>query len=212
MPADRVPVPLPDLTDARGDPAAALAALAEVIRAHRGCGFEPCETCLHPVAGEGSPTADVMVVGEAPGASEDKTGRPFVGRSGQLLDLLLAEAGLARADVFIANVLKARPPGNRDPKPAEVAHQRPWLELQLAIVRPRVLVPLGRHALKHFAPEAKISEVHGTLIEREDRALYPMYHPAAALHNQSLRETLFADARGLLGALERLRGRAEPAG
>jgi DNA polymerase len=143
-----------------------------------------------------------MLVGEAPGASEDKQGRPFVGRAGKLLDQLLAEAGLARDEVFITNVVKARPPGNRDPRAPEVAHHMPWLEQQLALIRPRIVIPLGRHALAHFAPGQKISDVHGTLIVEADRRLVPWLHPAAALHNQGLRETLFADARALPGVLE----------
>ena len=178
-----------------------LEALAAEIRAHRGCGFEPCETCTNPVPGEGSPVAEVMLVGEAPGAKEDETGRPFVGAAGRLLDALLAEAGLARADVFITNVVKARPPGNRDPRAAEVAHSLPWLEAQLALIQPRLLVPLGRHALARFAADAKISEVHGQVVERDGRRLFPMYHPAAALRNPRLRETLSEDARALRAAL-----------
>jgi uracil-DNA glycosylase family 4 len=178
-----------------------LEALALEIRTHRGCGFEPCETCTNPVPGEGRADADVMVVGEAPGATEDSCGRPFVGRAGQLLDSLLAEAGLERADVFITNVLKARPPGNRDPRAAEVAHSMPWLEAQLALVQPRLVVPLGRHALKHFAPGARIGEVHGTVLHARGRALFPLYHPAAALRSTMLRERAFADARALRRAL-----------
>jgi len=178
-----------------------LDAIAEEIRTHLPCGFEPCETCTNFVPGEGRADADVVIVGEAPGASEDKAGRPFVGRAGKLLDLLLEEAGLAREDVFITNVVKARPPGNRDPRADEVAHHWPWLERQLAVIRPKLLVPLGRHALARFAPDAKISEVHGTALGGEP-ALFPLFHPAAALHRQALRETLFADARALRAALE----------
>ena len=152
--------------------------------------------------GEGSPTAAVMLVGEAPGASEDKQGRPFVGRAGKLLDQLLGEAGLVRADVFITNVVKARPPGNRDPKATEVAHHLPWLEQQLALIQPSVVIPLGRHALAHFAPGRKITEVHGTLIVERERRLVPWLHPAAALRNRDLRETLLEDARALPGILE----------
>jgi len=175
-----------------------LEAIAREIRAHRGCGFEPCETCTRLVPGEGPPTARVVVVGEAPGAREDATGRPFVGPAGKLLDVLLAEAGLAREAVFITNVVKARPPGNRDPRADEVAHHRPWLEAQLAVIEPELVVPLGRHALRHFAPEARIGEVHGT---RVGERLFPLYHPAAALHDPRLRETLLADARALGAAL-----------
>jgi uracil-DNA glycosylase family 4 len=149
------------------------------------------------VPGEGDPDADIMIVGEAPGASEDKQGRPFVGRAGKLLDELLAEAGLGRSDVYITNVVKARPPGNRDPRADEVAHHMPWLEAQLALIQPRLIVPLGRHALAHFSDSAKISDVHGTEITERGRTLFPLYHPAAALHNQSLRGTLFEDARAL---------------
>lgn len=155
------------------------------------------------VPGEGSPTADVMIVGEAPGASEDRQGRPFVGRAGRLLDELLAAAGLERGDVYITNVVKARPPGNRDPRAGEVVHHMPWLETQLALVQPRLVVPVGRHALAHFSDGTKISEVHGTAVTERGRELFPLYHPAAALHNQALRETLFDDARALRAELDR---------
>ena len=148
-----------------------------------------------------------MLVGEAPGASEDEQGRPFVGRAGMLLDELLAEAGLEREDVYITNVVKARPPGNRDPKAGEVAHHMPWLEAELALVQPRLVVPLGRHALEHFTDGSKISEVHGTEIDERGRSLFPMYHPAAALRGAGLRETLFEDARKLRQAVAARRAR-----
>jgi DNA polymerase len=180
-----------------------LDALHAEIRGHHGtgCGFEPCETCTLMVPGEGPATASVVIVGEAPGAREDEAGRPFVGNAGRLLDSLLAEAGMARDDVYITNVVKARPPNNRDPRAPEVAHHWPWLEAQLSIIKPALLVPLGRHALARFAPEAKISETHGTVVEVDGRRLFPLYHPAAALHNPKLRETLVADARALGRAL-----------
>ena len=183
------------------DPQALLDAIAQEIREHLPCGFEICEQATNLVPGEGSASADVVLVGEAPGASEDRAGRPFVGSAGRLLDRLLEAAGLQREEVFITNVVKARPPGNRDPNAAEIAHHLPWLEAQLAVLRPRLLVPLGRHALARFAPELKIGEVHGHVVERDGRALFPMYHPAAALHAQRLRETLFEDARALGEAL-----------
>jgi uracil-DNA glycosylase len=179
----------------------ALEALHEEIRAHGGCGFEICEQATNLVPGEGSATAAVVLVGEAPGASEDRTGRPFVGSAGKLLDRLLEEAGLDRGDVFITNVVKARPPGNRDPRADEVAHHLPWLEAQLEILGPKLLVPLGRHALNRFAPDVKITETHGHVLERDGRALFPMFHPAAALRNPRLRETLHEDARALRDAL-----------
>jgi DNA polymerase len=174
-----------------------LDAIAAEIRAHAGCGFDVCGQASRLVPGEGSARADVVVVGEAPGANEDREGRPFVGRAGRLLDDLLAEAGLAREDVFITNVLKARPPGNRDPRADEVAHHLPWLQAQLEVIAPRLIVPVGRHALARFAPGAKIGDVHGHVLERDGRTLFAMYHPAAAMHNQRLLPTLRADARAL---------------
>jgi uracil-DNA glycosylase family 4 len=174
-----------------------LDALRTEILAHRGCGFEPCETATRMVPGEGNPSAAVMFVGEAPGATEDALGRPFVGRAGRLLDELLEAAGLARSDVWITNVVKARPPRNRDPKADEVAHCRPWLERELELIRPRLVVPLGRHALKHFAPAARIAEVHGRPLQAGELRLFPLYHPAAAIYNRTLRDTLFDDARAL---------------
>lgn len=177
--------------------AARLDAIAEDIRTHRPCGFECCEAATNLVPGEGDPDAAVVVVGEAPGASEDRAGRPFVGSAGRLLGALLADAGLTREEIFITNVVKGRPPDNRDPKAGEVAHSWPWLEEQLAAIEPALVVPLGRHALRRFAPELKIGEVHGQAVEAGGRRLFPLYHPAAALHNQSLRATLHDDARRL---------------
>ena len=187
------------------NPAARLSALQAEIRGHGGCGFEPCETATNMVPGEGHPAADVMLVGEAPGASEDSAGRPFVGRAGKLLDEVLGQAGLERADVYITNVVKARPPGNRDPRPSEVAHCMPWLEAELELVDPLLVVPLGRHALAHFLPGSKITQVAGTLIRRERPSLLPLLHPAAALRSPKLRERLFEDASNLPAALSDLR-------
>jgi uracil-DNA glycosylase family 4 len=180
-----------------------LAALADEIRGHKaaGCGFEVCETCTQLVPGEGPASATIVIVGEAPGAKEDAAGVPFVGAAGRFLDVLLAEAGVARDDVFITNVVKARPPKNRDPKAPEVAHHWPWLEQQLAIIEPRLLVPLGRHALARLAPTAKIADAHGRVLQADGRRLFPLYHPAAALYNGSLRATLVEDAHALGRAL-----------
>jgi uracil-DNA glycosylase len=189
------------------DPPLSLDDLRHEIRTHGGCGFEACETATNMVPGEGNPEADVMLVGEAPGATEDEQGRPFVGRAGQLLDELLAEAGLGREDVYITNVVKARPPGNRDPKAREVEHHMPWLEAELALVQPSLVIPLGRHALAHFTDDAKISEVHGAEVTERGRSLFPMYHPAAALRGQGMRETVFEDARRLKQAVEARRAR-----
>jgi uracil-DNA glycosylase len=174
-----------------------LDAIAKEITDHVPCGFAICEEATNLVPGEGNPDAAVVFVGEAPGASEDKQGRPFVGSAGKLLDRLLEEAGLQREDVFITNVVKARPPKNRDPKRDEVEHHMPWLQAQLQIIDPQLIVPLGRHALGRFVPDVKISEAHGHVVEHDDRRIFPWFHPAAALHNQSLRESLHEDARKL---------------
>ena len=187
-----------------------LETLHAAIRTHAGCGFEICAAATNIVPGEGNPDAEVLLVGEAPGAREDELGRPFVGRSGRLLDELLGEAGLARADVFITNVVKARPPGNRDPKRDEVAHYLPWLEEQLALIRPTVIIPVGRHALAHFAPGRKITEVHGRLLVERERMLVPWLHPAAALRSPRLRETLVQDARDLPGILRTAEAELSP--
>ena len=178
-----------------------LDAIAAEIREHVPCGFEICERATNLVPGEGSATALVVIVGEAPGVNEDAHGRPFVGRAGAILDELLGEAHLARPDVFITNVVKARPPGNRDPRADEVAHHLPFLDAQLEVIRPRLLVTLGRHALRRFAPDAAIADVHGHVLQRDGRALFPLYHPAAALHNPRLLPTLVDDARALREAL-----------
>ena len=153
------------------------------------------------VPGEGNPISDVLLVGEGPGAREDATGRPFVGPAGQLLDELLHSIGWAREHVFIANVVKCRPPGNRDPEPEEIAACRPYLDRQENALDPAVIVTLGRHSLRRYLPDARIGDVHGRLRRSGSRFVYPMYHPAAALHQSSLRETLFADIRGLPAAL-----------
>jgi len=184
------------------DAQARLDAITQDLLGHLPCSSEPCATCTQLVPGAGNATAEVVIVGEAPGAAEDASGLPFVGTAGKLLDRLLEEAGLVRADVFVTNVVKARPPGNRDPRPDEVAHHWPWLQAQLEVLRPRLVVPLGRHALGRFAPKGdRISEAHGRVLERDGRRLFPLYHPAAALHNPGLRETLSTDARALGEAL-----------
>ncbi|HEX2195014.1 MAG TPA: uracil-DNA glycosylase [Candidatus Limnocylindria bacterium] len=157
------------------------------------------------VPGEGNPLSDVLLVGEGPGAREDATGRPFVGPAGQFLDELLRSIGWAREDVFIANVVKCRPPGNRDPEPDEIAACGGYLERQERALDPAVIVTLGRHSLARYLPGARISAVHGQLRRSGGRFVFPMYHPAAALHQGSLRQTLYADVRGLPAALLKAR-------
>jgi DNA polymerase len=145
------------------------------------------------VPGEGAEDADIMFIGEAPGWHEDQQGRPFVGSAGQFLDELLSLISLKREQVYIANVIKCRPQGNRDPLPQEILNCRGWLERQIEIIRPGMIVTLGRYSMALFFPGKSISKIHGTAEKRDGIIYYAMYHPAAALHQQSLRETIKAD-------------------
>jgi DNA polymerase len=138
-----------------------------------------------------------MFVGEAPGAEEDRQGLPFVGRAGKLLDQLLAEVGLAREEVFIANVLKHRPPDNRDPMPDEIAACNDYLDRQIAIIDPKVICTLGRFSMAKFFPGERISRIHGVARRYGNRLILPFYHPAAALHQGSLRRTVEDDFKRL---------------
>ena len=181
--------------------------IAAEILAHKDepCGFEPCQTCTQLVPGNGDPDASLMFIGEAPGKNEDEQGVPFVGAAGKFLGELLDSIGLTREDVFVANVLKARPPGNRDPLPEEAAHHWPWLEEQIAAVDPDVIVLLGRHAMARFLPNRKISEDHGQPRLKNGQVYLPVYHPAAALYNGGLRGTLLADFAQIPSLVERVR-------
>ncbi len=158
-----------------------------------------CERCtLHlsrknSVPGEGPANSQVMFIGEGPGFYENEQGRPFVGQAGKLLDELLAKAGLIRHTVFIANVVKCRPPGNRDPLPEELTACGEYLERQINAINPKVIVTLGRFSMARFLPLAKISDVHGQSVWVRGRLIVPMYHPAAALHQPTLRPSLERD-------------------
>lgn len=155
------------------------------------------------VLGEGNPESDIMFIGEAPGQKEDELGRPFVGAAGQFLDELIASMGFRRADVYISNVVKYRPPNNRDPTPEEKAQCMPWLMLEIALIKPKVIVPLGRHSLGHFYQKLSISSVHGIPQKLTDSiTVFPIYHPAAALHNGNLRQSLMDDFAKLKKYLE----------
>src|SRR5207248_4328274 len=134
------------------------------------------------VPGEGNPLSDVLFVGEGPGGREDATGRPFVGPAGQLLTELLRAIGWDRSEVFITNVVKCRPPGNRDPQPEEIAACSDYLSRQTALIKPRVVVTLGRYSLSRFLPGQPISKIHGVPRKVGSVTVFPMYHPAAALH------------------------------
>jgi uracil-DNA glycosylase len=179
---------------------ALLALIADEVRGCTRCALASRRT--HAVPGEGNVLSDVLLVGEGPGAREDATGRPFVGPAGQLLTELLHAIGWEREDVFITNVVKCRPPGNRDPEPDEIGACAPYLDAQERALDPAVVVTLGRHSLQRYLPGARIGAVHGRMRRSyTGQHIFPMYHPAAALHQASLRETLVRDIRGLPAAL-----------
>jgi len=158
-----------------------------------------CKKCpLHKtrkiaVAGEGPANAEIMFIGEGPGFHENEQGRPFVGASGKFLDNLLAQAGVTRADVFIANVVKCRPPDNRDPQTKELDACDKYLERQIKTINPSIIVTLGRFSMNKFMKGAKISQVHGEMRKIDDRYVIAMFHPAAALHQAALKPTILAD-------------------
>lgn len=184
--------------------------LYSVVRACTLCALAVTRT--HAVPGEGPLDAEVMCIGEAPGLNEDKQGRPFVGAAGQFLGELLAAAGLAREQVYICNVLKCRPPSNRDPLPEEIGACSEYLDLQLDMVDPLVVVTLGRFSMGKWFPQQAISRIHGTVREVDGRFVVPMYHPAAALHQASLRQVLLDDFAKLPTILERARVRRRQPG
>jgi uracil-DNA glycosylase family 4 len=164
--------------------------------------IEDCQDCQELVSnrnrvvpGEGDERAQIVFIGEAPGYHEDQQGRPFVGQAGQFLDYLLDSIDLKRSDVYICNVIKCRPPGNRDPLPTEIVNCQKWLDLQLEMISPKMIVTLGRYSLAKFFPGEAISKIHGKERKRDNMIYFPMYHPAAALHQQSLRQTIEEDMR-----------------
>jgi DNA polymerase len=158
-----------------------------------------CERCiLHhsrklAVPGEGPVDAEIMFIGEGPGFHENQKGRPFVGAAGKYLEELLAKIGYKREDVFITNVVKCRPPNNRDPLPDELAACSDYLERQIQVINPKVIVTLGRYSMARFLPNAKISDVHGQSYKIKSRLVVPMFHPAAALHQPSLKASIERD-------------------
>ena len=171
-----------------------MSALSELYQEIALC--QQCEIAKYRtkvVPGEGAEDADIMFIGEAPGWHEDQQGRPFVGPAGLYLDELLASINLKREQVYIANVIKCRPLGNRDPLPTEIHNCRKWLERQIELIRPKMVVTLGRYSMAMFFPGKSISKIHGTVQKRDNTIYYAMYHPAAALHQQSLRRTIEED-------------------
>ncbi|MBE7518219.1 MAG: uracil-DNA glycosylase [Thermoflexaceae bacterium] len=187
---------------------AAAAALYARIRECDLCPLARTRTCAVP--GEGPIDSEVLFIGEAPGMNEDRQGRPFVGQAGQFLGELLAAAGLERSGVYICNILKCRPPNNRDPLPGEIEACRDYLDEQIALVDPRLIITLGRFSMARWFPGQSISRVHGRVAERDGRLIVPMYHPAAALHQQSLRTTIIKDFESLPAVLERARRPVAP--
>jgi len=165
------------------------------------------------VPGEGPQHADIMFIGEGPGFHENQQGRPFVGAAGQFLEELLASIGLQREQVFIANVVKCRPPGNRDPLPEEIEACKPYLDRQIALIRPKLIVTLGRFSMARAFPNEKISSIHGRPKKIDGIVYVPMFHPAAALHQPSLRRTVEEDFKKLpqiLAELDRVRDEEPP--
>ncbi|MDP3964543.1 MAG: uracil-DNA glycosylase [bacterium] len=152
----------------------------------------------HGVPGDGNEKADVFFIGEGPGAEEDKQGKPFVGAAGKFLNEMLESVAWKREDVFIGNIVKHRPPNNRDPEPEEIIACLPYLERQLAVIKPTLIVTLGRHAMHQFLPaDFRISQEHGKVFRRHGRLYVPLYHPAAALYHGGLRQTLIEDFQKL---------------
>jgi len=161
------------------------------------------------VPGAGNPDAEILFLGEAPGKAEDLQGEPFVGAAGKFLNEMLEEVGMSREDVYITNVVKYRPPDNRDPSPKEVAECADWLSEQIALIKPKLIVLLGRHALEQFFQGEKISEVHGKLLHKKMIKIpvsnfFALYHPAAALYNGSMRDILKEDFKKMKSMVQKI--------
>lgn len=163
---------------------------------------ELAATATQLVMGDGNPDADIVFIGEAPGKNEDEQGLPFVGAAGKFLNEMLAAAGMTRGDVYITNIVKYRPPNNRDPSPEEKAAFLPYLLRQLEIINPKAIITLGRHSMEYFLPDARISQIHGHAVRKKviyydetphEWLIIPLYHPAAALYNGSMRTVLIDD-------------------
>lgn len=165
------------------------------------------------VMGDGNIDADIILIGEAPGKNEDEQGLPFVGAAGKFLDSMLESAGIKRSDVYITNIVKYRPPNNRDPEPDEKAAFWPYLVRQLDVIQPKIVVTLGRHSMEYFLPDRKISEIHGQpkriQFGQSKIVVVPLYHPAAALYNGGMRATLTDDFNKLLKIIEILKNEKE---
>lgn len=172
---------------------------------------ELAESATQLVLGDGNPDAEVVLIGEAPGAQEDRQGKPFVGASGKFLNEMLATIGMTREDVYITNIVKYRPPGNRDPLPQEVQAFVPYLRDQLTVISPLLIVFLGRHAMNVFLPELKISQAHGQPKRKDGQVYLPLYHPAAALYNGGMRQQLMDDFSVIPTVLQQIKSKPQPA-
>jgi uracil-DNA glycosylase family 4 len=195
------------------DRTAALAEIASQVRDCKLCRLH--EQATNGVPGAGDPSAEIMFIGEGPGFHEDRQGLPFVGRSGEYLDYLLNLIGLKRDQVFIANVVKHRPPENRDPLPDEILACKPYLDRQIEIIDPLVIATLGRYSMARYFPNGKITQIHGKPKYENGRAYYPFFHPAAVLRNPDLRRDMEADFKRLLDVLAEVkarRGMGKPSG
>lgn len=162
------------------------------------------QTATQLVFGDGNPDADIVFIGEAPGKNEDEQGVPFVGAAGKFLDEMLGSIDLERSDVYISNIVKYRPPNNRDPLPEEKSAFLPYLMEQLEVIKPKLLITLGRHSMEAFIPDRKISEIHGEPKRVGGQVILPLYHPAAALYNGGLRETLLEDFSRIPAILKKI--------
>jgi len=174
------------------------------------CKCELKKTATQAVPGDGSPDAEIVFIGEAPGKKEDELGRPFVGSAGKFLDEMLALVNLKREEVYITNIVKYRPPNNRDPLPEEKSACRQWLLEELTLISPKLIVFLGRHAMNNFFPELKISNAHGKLLIKQFKGMstkyfFPLYHPAAALYDGSMREVLKEDFKKIPKVLNKIK-------
>lgn len=186
------------------------------------CACKLKETATQPVFGDGNPNSDIVFIGEAPGKKEDETGIPFVGAAGKFLAEMLVSIGMtrrapsdtarydfAKSDIYITNIVKYRPPDNRDPEPDEKKQCADWLKAELEFIKPKLIIFLGRHSMNHFFPDLKISDAHGTLIKASLNDLpvhnfLPLYHPAAALYNGGLRKELMKDFKKIPGILKKI--------
>lgn len=180
--------------------------LEEIAQLVRNCTDCPLhEGRTNAVPGEGAADADIMFIGEAPGYQEDRQGRPFVGPAGQFLDELLVSIGLSREQVYITNLVKSRPPQNRDPRPDEISACSKYLDRQIELIDPDLIVTLGRFSLARYFPGESISRAHGKLRQKDGRYVYPIMHPAAGLHRQELRSVIIQDFKAIPEILESAR-------